>query len=147
MLARRFRTLEALRGATLEELENVPEIGPVVAASVFAFFQDEENQKLLDDLISVGVAPEPMQAARSIERRSAVFGQDVRPHRHASEPYTSRGRGDHQEAGRQGDGLGLQIDELRPGRGRGGSKLEKARQLKIPVLDEAAFDEMASSGC
>ena len=50
VLAERFQTLDALRAATLEELEGVPEIGPVVAASVFDFFQDPENQQLLDDL-------------------------------------------------------------------------------------------------
>ena len=42
----------------------MPEVGPVVAASVFEFFQDEDNQKALDDLTSVGVAPVPFKPAR-----------------------------------------------------------------------------------
>ncbi len=59
VLAERFGTLDAVKSATLEELEAVPEIGSVVAASVFDFFQDEGNRSLLDDLRSVGVDPRP----------------------------------------------------------------------------------------
>src|SRR3954451_16060600 len=60
ILAQRYTSLEALRAASLDELESIPEVGPVVAASVFAFFQDAANQHLLDDLASVGVTPAPL---------------------------------------------------------------------------------------
>src|SRR5262249_57156313 len=65
ILAERFQTLEALREADLDALKGVPEVGPVVAASVHRFFQDPENQRLIDDLLSVGVRPEPYRPARA----------------------------------------------------------------------------------
>ena len=70
LVAERFPTIDALRGAALDALENVPEIGPVVAASVHDFFQDPENQRLLDDLAAVGVAPEPFLPAVAAGVRS-----------------------------------------------------------------------------
>jgi len=57
VLADRFHTLEKLRAASLEELEAVPEIGSVVAASVYEFIHNPDNILLLDDLLAVGVSP------------------------------------------------------------------------------------------
>ncbi len=58
ILAERYHTLDRLRNASLAELEATPEIGPVVAASVHDFFQNPENQRLLEDLGAVGVSPQ-----------------------------------------------------------------------------------------
>jgi DNA ligase (NAD+) len=63
VLAERFSTLEAVQNVGLADLEGVPEIGQVVAKSVFDFFQDPANRELLEDLKSVGVAPSPVVPA------------------------------------------------------------------------------------
>jgi len=52
VLAEEFGTIEALEGAGLEELEAIPEIGPIVAKTVYEFFRDEGNRKLLEKLRS-----------------------------------------------------------------------------------------------
>ena len=83
VLAQRFGTLEALRAAPLAELEAVPEVGPVVASSVYEFFQDADHQRLLDDLASVGVQPAPVLPPQPPpEGRLPLCGEDVRHHGH-----------------------------------------------------------------
>ena len=56
-LAREFKTLDKLIDATEDELLAVPDIGEVVAESILAWFADEDNLKLLQDLKELGVAP------------------------------------------------------------------------------------------
>ena len=77
VLAERYHTLETLRNASLAELEATPEVGPVVAASVHDFFQNPENQQLLDDLTAVGVAPRALQASHG--RAGASSSSPARP--------------------------------------------------------------------
>ncbi len=64
VIAARVQTLDKLRTMTLHELEAIPEVGPVVAASIHEYFQDPEHQKLLDDLRDVGIAPGPSNRSR-----------------------------------------------------------------------------------
>ena len=58
-LARKFKTLEKLRNTTKEELLAVPDIGEVVAESILAYFGNEENLEILDELSQLGVSPLP----------------------------------------------------------------------------------------
>jgi DNA ligase (NAD+) len=54
-LARHFRSLESLRWASREELENVPRIGPKMSDAIFEFFSDQRNQRAIDALLEVGL--------------------------------------------------------------------------------------------
>ena len=56
-LARRFMNIENLRNATIDELIEIPDIGDVVAESILAWFADEDNLKMLDDLAELGMKP------------------------------------------------------------------------------------------
>lgn len=56
-LAREFKTLENLVNATEDDLLKIPDIGEVVAESILAWFSDEDNLKLLDELKELGVVP------------------------------------------------------------------------------------------
>lgn len=56
-LARRFMNIENLRNATIDELIEIPDIGDVVAESILAWFADEDNLKMLDDLTALGMKP------------------------------------------------------------------------------------------
>ena len=56
-LAREFKTIEHMEIATKDELLAISDIGEVVAESILAWFNDEENIKLLDDLKELGVMP------------------------------------------------------------------------------------------
>ncbi|SDH66161.1 DNA ligase (NAD+) [Vibrio xiamenensis] len=54
-LANHFKTLDAIQAATLEQLIEVPDIGQIVANHVIAFFAQEQNQKVIQQLIELGV--------------------------------------------------------------------------------------------
>src|SRR5581483_9092188 len=55
LLARAFGTMDRLRRANLEEIENVEGIGPKIAESVYAWFHDDDNLRMLDKLVAAGV--------------------------------------------------------------------------------------------
>ncbi|HEX8203265.1 MAG TPA: NAD-dependent DNA ligase LigA [Isosphaeraceae bacterium] len=144
VLAARFRTLEALRAATLAELEATPEIGPVVAASVFEFFQDPDNAHVLDDLLAVGVAPAavvaPTAAAGTLPLAGKTFvitGTLPKRSRPEAEALIKRHGG--KVTGSVSKSTSFLLAGAEPG-----SKLEKARQLGIPIIDEAELELLTS---
>lgn len=62
-LAKHFQTLEKLEKASLEDLQNIPDVGPVVAESILEWFRDKKNQELLKKLHDVGVRAEREEGA------------------------------------------------------------------------------------
>jgi DNA ligase (NAD+) len=142
VLARRFLTLEALRSASLADLEGVPDIGPVVASSVHRFFQDEENQRLLDDLISVGVSPSRMPTVRGSATSLPLSGKTfvltgTLPKRSRVEAETLIKK----FGGKVTGAVSKSTSYVLAGE-EAGSKLEKAKQLHIPIIDETALEAM-----
>ena len=140
VLAERFGTLEAIRSASLEGLEGVPEVGPVVAASVFDYFQDEDNLKGLDDLISVGVAPVPFQPATAGAGNLPLSGKTIvltgtLPRRSRLEAEADIKR----LGGKVTGSVSKSTSYLLAGE-EAGSKLEKAKGLNVPIVDEAQLD-------
>lgn len=71
-LAQKFRSIDALQGATLEQLERIDGIGKVVAESIVAWFADEDNQQLLETFASLGVKPEYAQKSDKLAGSSFV---------------------------------------------------------------------------
>ena len=143
VLAERFETLEELRKASLEVLAGVPEIGPVVAASVYGFVQDEENQRLIDDLLAVGVKPEPYRPARAAGGNVPFSGKTFVLT--GTLPKRSRAEAEavvRQLGGKVTGSVSKSTSFVLAGEDAG-SKLEKARKLNVPVIDEARFEEMA----
>lgn len=67
-LAKKFKTLEKISKTTLEELSNVPDIGPVVAKSISDWFQKPYNQKLLDKFQKSGIQIEKEKANKNLEK-------------------------------------------------------------------------------
>jgi DNA ligase (NAD+) len=146
ILAERFGTLDALRSATLDQLMSVPEVGPVVSASVHQFFQDPENQRLLDDFQSVGVEPEPFRSAVAADGDLPFAGKTfvltgTLPTRSRPEAEALIKKLGGKVTGSVSKSTSYVLAGADPG-----SKLEKARQLNIPIIDEAQFEEMAQTG-
>jgi len=145
VLAERFGTLQAIRSATLADLEAVPEIGSVVAASVLDFFGDEANRELLDDLGAVGVDPSPVRPPAAAPGRLPLAGKTVvltgtLPNRTRPEAEALIKRLGGKVTGSVSKSTGLVLAGS-----DAGSKLEKAQTLHIPVIDEAELDRIASS--
>jgi len=145
VLAGRFPTLDALRHASLADLEAVPGLGPVVAASVFAYLQDPEHNRRLDDLLAVGVAPTPLVVARAADAALPLAGKTVvitgtLPNRSRAEAEALIKRLGGKVTGAVSKSTGLLLAGA-----EAGSKLEKARGHNIPIIDEAELDRLAGS--
>lgn len=133
-LAQHFGTLDALRAATVEQLEQVPDVGPVVAGQVSGYFRDPERQRAIDDLLAVGVvwpAPDATPAGGPLAGETWVLTGTLE----AMPRDDARARL-RQLGAKVADSVSRNTTRVVAGPGAG-SKLERARALGIPVLDEA----------
>jgi len=138
LLARHFQSLDALRVADQEELLHVEGVGDQVAASLQDFFRNDRNQALLQKLTEAGVRglpPEP-QAASPLGGKTFVFtgGLATFSRDEAKSLVAARG-------GKVTSSVSARTDYLVAGADPG-SKLAKARELGVTILDEAAFGEL-----
>ncbi|HZN96325.1 MAG TPA: NAD-dependent DNA ligase LigA [Gemmatimonadales bacterium] len=135
LLARRFGKLDALAEAARgEKLDGIPGIGPVIAKSVSAFFNESRNQELLKRLKAAGVnqvEPHAASADGALSGKTYVLTGSL--------PTLSRSQATtliEQAGGRVGGSVSKKTDALVAG-DDAGSKLEKAKQLGVEVIDEA----------
>ena len=145
LLARRFGSIEALAAASAEELEEVEDIGSRIAESVRAFFDSERNQNLLRRLKDAGLQFEEEQteaeaADGPLEGKTFVLTGtlDGMTRNEAAARITALG-------GKVTGSVSARTDFLVAGE-KAGSKLRKAEQLGVEVLDEAGFADLLSSG-
>ncbi len=140
LLARRFRSLEALGAASVEEIDAIYEIGPAVAQSVHDWFRDPANRQLVDHLrrkLRTPAEPEPTTSAAFEGKQFVLTGALSSMTRdEAKAAIESRG-------GRVTSSVSKKTSFVVAG-SEAGSKLDKARELGVPVLDEAAFRAMLS---
>ena len=131
----------ALRAASVEELQAVEGIGPVVAESLADFFASDSEQTLLDKLVRAGIvpvmpAPRPSAAAGPFAGKTVVFtGTLERRSREEAEALV-RSLG-----GKITGSVSAKTDLVVAGPGAG-SKLEKANKIGVRVVDEETFDGM-----
>ncbi len=142
LLARHFRSLEKLAAASVEEIDALYEIGPVVAASVHDWFQEPANQKLLERLRKAGGRTEgPAAAAGSTAFEGMQFvltgALDTMTRDEAKAAIEARG-------GRVTTSVSKKTAAVVVGRDPG-SKRDKAVELKVPVWDEAEFRKRLES--
>lgn len=134
-LANKFHSIDNLKDATEEELLDIPDIGKIVAESILAYFANEDNLKLLENLKSLGVSPvyEDTSALPLTGRSYIISGT-----------LESSGR---EEAEDKLRALGATVTSSvtktttalitgdKPGKG----KTDKAAKLGIPVITEAEY--------
>jgi DNA ligase (NAD+) len=141
VIAERVQTLDRLRAMSLEELEAIPEVGPAVALSIHEYFKDPETVALLEHLKDVGVSPVPL-APRSVGK--LVFGGKTFV---LTGTLPKRSRTDAEaiikERGGKISGSVSKVTSYVLAGEDPGSKLEKAKQLGIPIIDEAEFERIA----
>jgi DNA ligase (NAD+) len=135
-LAQHFRKIAALRAAAAEEIQRVPDVGPVVAESVAKYFRDPENAAIVDRLLASGITW-PAPAAPDIQ--SALNGRtfvltgtlETLTREAAAEAIVQLG-------GKVSGSVSKKTHYVVAG-ADAGSKLKKAEALGIAVLDETAF--------
>jgi DNA ligase (NAD+) len=144
ILAERFSTLEALRSASLADLEAVPGLGQVLALSVYDFFHDPHIQQQLDDLLEVGVSPAPVVVDTAARGRLPFSGKTFVIT--GTLPKRSRAEAESliKKYGGKVTGSVSKSTTMVLAGAEAGSKLEKAQQLKIPVIDEAEFEQLVA---
>ncbi len=140
-LARHFRTLDALRTATTDEIEGVPDIGPITAAHVHAFLAEPRNARVIDELTRLGVRwPE---AAAPKPRGGAFNGKTVvLTGRLASLSRDEAGDIIRSMGGTVSGSVSKKTDFVVVG-DDAGSKLRKATELGLRILDEEEFLKLA----
>jgi DNA ligase (NAD+) len=137
-LARYFRTMDQLRAAPVEALQTAPEIGPVVAASLRAFFDEPHNGRLLDRLRDAGVnmasqAPEPTDVPGPLSGKTFVLTGTMASmtREQATEALERLGAKVSGSVSKKTSYVVYGADA--------GTKLEKARKLGVETLDEQEF--------
>jgi DNA ligase (NAD+) len=140
-LARHFRTLGALRAATTAEIEEVPDIGPITAAHVHAFLAEPRNSRVIDDLGKLGVRwPE---AAAPKARGGPLDGKTfVLTGRLASMSRDEAGDIIRERGGTVSGSVSKKTDYVVAG-DDAGTKLRKATELGLRILDEDEFLKLA----
>lgn len=142
-LAKHFKTLEALRCASHEQLLMVADIGPVVAASIEQFFAQTHNQEVINAMYAAGVMPQPIiETSQMPVNANPLYGKTLVLT--GTLPTLSRDQAtDLIEAagGKVSSSLSKKTSYLVAGTDAG-SKLVKAQALEIPIIDENALREL-----
>ncbi len=138
-LANHFLTLEAIAAAETDALQQVSEIGPVVAAHVYAFFQQPHNREVIENLQQAGVSWPAMQAIKQDELPLA--GQTIVLTGSMAGMTRSEAKQRLQVLGAKVAGSVSKKTTLVVAGAEAGSKLTKAESLGVEVLDETAFVE------
>lgn len=137
ILARSFESLEKLIGATQDELVSIDGVGPVVAESIVAFFKKSENRKIFDDMIASGVRIFRDNA----HKRSTLAGKIFVLTGTLETLTRSEAKRAVEEAGGKVSGsVSRNTDYLVAGDSPG-SKLKRAQELVVEIIDEKTFKE------
>jgi DNA ligase (NAD+) len=135
LLASEFGSMEALENATQEELERVQEVGPKVAASVHDFFQNEQNRALIKRLAGLGLKMTAEKKQRSTQLEGLTFVLTgtfpTLSREEAKEKIEAAG-------GKVSGSVSKKTNYVVAGE-EAGSKLTKAQELGIEIIDEAAL--------
>jgi DNA ligase (NAD+) len=143
-LARHFGQLDGLLLADGEDLQQVPDVGPVVAASLVAFFRESHNRAIIERLRIAGVhwpEGEPVDAGLKLLTGKTLVLTGTLPTLKRDEAKAMI----EAAGGKVSGSVSKKTDFLVAGE-EAGSKLEKALELGVPVLDEIEFLKLLSEG-
>lgn len=136
-LANHFKTLEALQNATFEQLQEVQDVGEVVANRIVLFWREAHNVAVVQDLIAQGVHWEAVEAKEAGE--NPLKGKTVVLTGTLAQMGRDQAKALLQQLGCKVSGsVSAKTDFVIAGESAG-SKLAKAQELNIRILDEEAF--------
>ena len=134
-----FGTLEALMGASVQELVDIEDVGGIVAASITEYFADEENRRFVNRLLEAGVRPQmhaQQDAGTLFEGMTFVLTGTL--------PTLSRAQAQEmirKNGGKATGSVSKKTSIVLAGESAG-SKLDKARELGVRIIGEAQFLQM-----
>ena len=142
LLAEEFGSIQALEAASAEELERVEEVGPRISQAILEFFAQKANLALIESLLKAGVNMTAEKKQRSAQLAGLTFVLT------GSLPTLTRDEAKARieaAGGKTAGSVSKKTSYVVAGE-EAGSKLDKARELKIPVLDEAGLLALLSAG-
>lgn len=140
-LAQGFGSLEKLQEATEEELMKLPDVGQIVAESIVAWFADEDNAKLLEELKTLGVQPVYNDTSNlPLAGKSYIISGTLSNLGREEAEDKLRALGATVTSGVTKNTTALIVGE-KPGK----SKTEKAEKLGIPIIGEAEYYKLLNS--
>ena len=144
VLAKAFGHLDKIIDADLETLAGVDGVGPTIAESLRAYFDDESHLAIIERLRAAGVdfnGPEVVEVDQTLEGLAVVVSGGLANFSRDSvkEAITSRG-------GKSPGSVSKKTTALVVGESPGASKVTKAEELGVPIIDEAAFVELLETG-
>jgi len=138
LLARAFGTMDHLRQASLEEIVGVEGVGPKIGESVHAWLHDADNLHIVDKLVAFGVNMTEQAATRGGPLAGLTMVVTGRLERQSRSQIEQRIK---ELGGAVGDSVSKKTSYLVAGEDAG-SKLEKAKKLGTPIIDEAGFEAL-----
>ncbi len=144
LLSSSFGHIDSIMAATAEEMAAVDGVGPTIANSVATYFATDEARELVEKFRAAGVnltGPEASSEPQTLEGMSIVVTGSL-------EGFSRNGVADVIKArgGKSPGSVSKKTTALVVGGEPGASKLSKAEELGVPILDEAAFVELLDSG-
>ena len=148
VLAQAFGHLDRIMAASIEELAEVDGIGPIMAESVFEFFQSEANREVVERLRAAGLNFSEDKDGDVVETLPQTLDGMTVVVTGGLEGFTRDGVGAAIKArgGKSPGSVSSKTTALVVGENPGASKLDKAEKLGIPVLDEAQFQRLIETG-
>jgi DNA ligase (NAD+) len=144
LIAQAFGHMDRLMEASSEEIAEVDGIGTVIAESVWAFMQEEENRELLQRLREAGLnftGPPPPTEEQTLKGMSVVVTGTLEGFSREGATEAIKARG-----GKAPGSVSGKTSCLVLGESPGAAKLKKAEQLGLPILNEAQFEELLRTG-
>jgi DNA ligase (NAD+) len=139
-LAEHFGSMESLASASVEELQNVNEVGPRIAESIAEFFSIPANRKLIHRLRAAGLALKGEKKERGTKLAGKTFVLTG-----TLAKYTrDEARKIIEDAGGKVTGSVSKKTDYVVAGSDAGSKLDKAKELGVPVIDEKEMEKLAS---
>ena len=142
LLADKFRTLDNIANASIEDISSIDGFGEIMAESVYQYFQLDESKKLVEEIKSLGINTENLSAPKNIDESNPFFNKTFvitgtlpnYKRTEAAEIIESMG-------GKVSSSVSKKTDFVLAG-DEAGSKLTKAQSLGIKIIDESEFESM-----
>jgi DNA ligase (NAD+) len=137
-IATRFRTIDDLINADVEQLTSVYEIGPKIAASIVAYFSDGDNLEMIKRLKSAGIRfsdeNETVRRGNSLQGKIIVISGVF--HEHSRDEYKEMIE---RNGGKNSTSVSGNTSFILAGENMGQSKKGKADELRVPMISESDF--------
>jgi DNA ligase (NAD+) len=139
VIARYFRSLDALRKADRDDLQRIPEVGPEIAASVEQFFREQANQKVLKRMFEAGLEIEVIPEQKDnqfLEGKNFVFTGSLEKYTRSQAERIVESLG-----ARATSSVSHNTDIVVVGK-EPGSKFNEAKKMGIKIISEEEFEEL-----